>query len=210
MYTHTKEKYNTLWISQAICEHIWLQPKATCLVCLHNLVWERRRFTRRRLSRGRLHFFHRALPKVETGVRNQNTNVAVQQYVPMLFFQERVYLSASDHRGTKAVLSFGRLTKTHICCRGCANNETHICPSRPWTQHLWLLVRGTLSRLCDCMKVTQKQEEKQFRSHPVCEQWFTAKRGGYKISRAVRTRERESVERDSERTDSAPPLPPST
>lgn len=42
----TKSEKNTLWISQPINVYIWLQPKATRLVCLHKLVWEWRWFAR--------------------------------------------------------------------------------------------------------------------------------------------------------------------
>lgn len=88
MYAYTKGKIkHSGFLQLFVCVCVWLQPKAACLVCLHNLVWERRCFARwRQGSRGRLHFFRTELPKVEAGVRKQNRDVAAKQYVPFLFF----------------------------------------------------------------------------------------------------------------------------
>lgn len=58
--------------------------------------------------------------------------------------------------------------------------------------HFFVIVWSWLRSLA-----VHKQEETGFRSYPVCELWFTAKHGGYKISPTVRTRKRESEGTDS-------------
>lgn len=114
MYTHTKEKKkHPLDFSSYRCVYLaTAQGYMSCLSaqpCLGTEMFH----TLGRESYGRLHFFHRELPKVATGVRNQNTNVSACEAIHNnVLCQEWVYLSTSDNSHRKVRLSTGRLART--------------------------------------------------------------------------------------------------
>lgn len=92
MYTHTKGR-KAPWISQAICVYIWLQPRATCLVCLHNLVWERDVLhVGESECHKRLHFFLQIISKSRNLSENSKQKCSCEEICSNALSRNRFFL----------------------------------------------------------------------------------------------------------------------